>query len=79
MLGGMGDDSSIRCEDDDNPKGTWSGRTRAGSGNIWGEMVRGGAGEALDAMLDAYADRLWSVGRYERTDARRDRRIRRRP
>jgi transposase-like protein len=37
-----------------------------------GEMVRGTVEEALNAMLDAEADRLCNAGRCERTDARRD-------
>jgi hypothetical protein len=37
-----------------------------------GEMVRGTVEEALNAMLDAEADRLCNAGRYERTEARRD-------
>ena len=38
-----------------------------------GEMVRGTVEEALNAMLDAEADQLCNAGRYERTDARRER------
>ena len=37
-----------------------------------GEMVRGTVEEALNAMLDAEADRLCGAGRYERSDARQD-------
>ena len=37
-----------------------------------GEMVRGTVEEALNAMLDAEADRLCGAGRYERSEARRD-------
>jgi putative transposase len=37
-----------------------------------GEMVRGTVEEALNAMLDAEADRLCGAGRYERGEARRD-------
>jgi len=37
-----------------------------------GEMVRGTVEEALNAMLDAEADRLCGAGRYERTEARKD-------
>ncbi|ESQ08817.1 MAG: hypothetical protein N838_21515 [Thiohalocapsa sp. PB-PSB1] len=37
-----------------------------------GEMVRGTVEEALNAMLDAEADRLWGAGRYERSEGRRD-------
>jgi transposase-like protein len=37
-----------------------------------GEMVRGTVEEALNAMLDAEADRLCNAGRYERSEARRD-------
>ena len=37
-----------------------------------GEMVRGTVEEALNAMLDAEADRLCGAARYERTDARLD-------
>lgn len=37
-----------------------------------GEMVRGTVEEALNAMLDAEADRLCNAGRYERTEARQD-------
>jgi len=37
-----------------------------------GEMVRGTVEEALNAMLDAEADRLCGAGKYERTDRRKD-------
>ena len=37
-----------------------------------GEMVRGTVEEALNAMLDAEADRLCGAERYERTEARKD-------
>jgi transposase-like protein len=37
-----------------------------------GEMVRGTVEEALNAMLDAEADRLCNASRYERTEARQD-------
>jgi putative transposase len=37
-----------------------------------GEMVRGTVEEALNALLDAEADRLCGAGRYERTEARKD-------
>ena len=37
-----------------------------------GEMVRGTVEEALNAMLEAEADRLCNAGRYERTEGRRD-------
>lgn len=37
-----------------------------------GQMVRGTVEEALNAMLDAEADRLCGAGRYERTEGRRD-------
>ena len=37
-----------------------------------GEMVRGTVEEALNAMLDAEADRLCNAGRYERSEGRRD-------
>ena len=37
-----------------------------------GEMVRGTVEEALNAMLDAEADRLCGAGRYERNEGRRD-------
>ena len=37
-----------------------------------GEMVRGTVEEALNAMLDAEADRLCGAGRYERNDGRKD-------
>lgn len=37
-----------------------------------GEMVRGTVEEALNAMLDAEADRLCGAGRYERSEERRD-------
>ena len=33
-----------------------------------GEMVRGTVEEALNAMLDAEADRLCGAGRYERSE-----------
>lgn len=39
-----------------------------------GEMVRGMVEEALNAMLDAEADRLCGAARYERTEGRTDRR-----
>ncbi len=35
-----------------------------------GEMVRGTVEEALNAMLDAEADRLCGAGRYERNEGR---------
>lgn len=37
-----------------------------------GEMVRGTVEEALNALLDAEADRLCGAGRYERTKGRQD-------
>lgn len=37
-----------------------------------GEMVRGTVEEALNAMLDAEADRLCGAGRYERSEGRKD-------
>ena len=37
-----------------------------------GEMVRGTVEEALNAMLDAEADRLCGAARYERTEGRQD-------
>jgi len=37
-----------------------------------GEMVRGTVEEALNAMLDAEADRLCGAGRYERSQGRQD-------
>src|ERR687894_2308638 len=37
-----------------------------------GEMVRGTVEEALNAMLEAEAERLCGAGRYERTEARTD-------
>lgn len=37
-----------------------------------GEMVRGTVEEALNAMLDAEADRLCGADRYERSEARKD-------
>lgn len=37
-----------------------------------GEMVRGTVEEALNAMLDAEADRLCGAGRYERSENRQD-------
>src|SRR5215212_3301946 len=37
-----------------------------------GEMVRGTVEEALNAMLEAEADRLCGAGRYERSEARTD-------
>ena len=39
-----------------------------------GEMVRGTVEDALNAMLDAEADRLCGAGKYERSAGRRDRR-----
>ena len=37
-----------------------------------GEMVRGTVEQALNAMLDAEADRLCGAGKYERTEGRKD-------
>jgi len=37
-----------------------------------GEMVRGTVEEALNAMLDAEADRLCGAGRYGRGEGRKD-------
>jgi len=37
-----------------------------------GEMVRGTVEEALNALLDAEADRLCGAARYERTESRQD-------
>src|SRR5262252_8681323 len=37
-----------------------------------GEMVRGTVEEALNALLDAEADRLCNAQRYERSEARQD-------
>jgi len=37
-----------------------------------GEMVCGTVEEALNAMLDAEADRLCGAGRYERSEGRQD-------
>ena len=37
-----------------------------------GEMVRGTVAEALNAMLDAEADRLCGAARYERSEGRKD-------
>ena len=37
-----------------------------------GEMVRGTVEEALNAMLEAEADRLCGASRYERSEARTD-------
>ena len=37
-----------------------------------GEMVRGTVEEALNAMLDAEAERLCGAGRYERNEGRQD-------
>ena len=37
-----------------------------------GQMVRGTVEEALNAMLEAEADRLCGAGRYERSEARKD-------
>ena len=37
-----------------------------------GEMVRGTVEEALNAMLDAEADRLCGASRYERNEGRKD-------
>ncbi len=37
-----------------------------------GEMARGTVEEALNAMLDAEADRLCGTGRYERAEGRKD-------
>jgi len=37
-----------------------------------GEMVHGTVEEALNAMLDAEADRLRGAARYERTESRQD-------
>ena len=38
-----------------------------------GEMVRGTVEEALNALLDAEADRLCGADRYERSEGRKDR------
>jgi len=40
--------------------------------NHLGEMVRGTVEEALNAMLDAEADRLCGASKYERTEGRKD-------
>ena len=40
-----------------------------------GRIVRGTVEETLNAMPEAEADRLCNVGRYERTEARRDQRL----
>ena len=45
---------------------------RHGSGIIWARWLRGTVEEALNAMLDAEADRLCGAGRYERTAGRQD-------
>ena len=37
-----------------------------------GEMVRGTVEEALNALLDAEADRLCGAARYKRCEGRRD-------
>ena len=39
-----------------------------------GELVRGSVEDTLNALLDAEADQLCNAARYERTEARRDRR-----
>ncbi|MBM3534596.1 MAG: IS256 family transposase, partial [Alphaproteobacteria bacterium] len=39
-----------------------------------GEMVRGTVEETLNALLASEADRLCGAGRYERSEARQDRR-----
>lgn len=39
-----------------------------------GEMVRGTVEEALNAILDAEADRLCGARKYERAEGRKDRR-----
>ncbi|MBM3534506.1 MAG: IS256 family transposase, partial [Alphaproteobacteria bacterium] len=39
-----------------------------------GEMVRGTVEETLNALLESEADRLCGAGRYERSEARQDRR-----
>ena len=49
------------------------GRTR----DHLGEMVRGTVEDALNAMLDAQADRLCGADRYERSEGRQDTRARR--
>ncbi len=41
-----------------------------------GEMVRGTVEEALNAMLDAEADRLCGAGRYERSERHPRRQLR---
>ncbi|WP_217351984.1 transposase [Ruegeria sp. HKCCD8929] len=40
--------------------------------HLLGEMVRGTVEEALNAMLDAEADRLCGASKYERTEGRKD-------
>ena len=60
--------------DDDNPMDEV---IRIDEGRIkdhLGEMVRGTVEEALNAMLDAEADRLCGGARYERSEGRQDRR-----
>ena len=39
-----------------------------------GELVRGSVEDTLNALLDAEADQQCNAARYERTEARRDRR-----
>ena len=60
--------------DDDRPKGMGEviQIDEGGIRDHLGEMVRGTVEEALNALLDAEADRLCGAGRYERSEGRRD-------
>ena len=57
------------------PEGTLANGIRIEDARIrghLGEMVRGTVEEALNAMLDAEADRLCGAARYERSEGRKD-------
>ena len=57
------------------PEGTLDNVIRIDDARIrghLGEMVRGTVAEALNAMLDAEADRLCGAARYERSEGRKD-------
>ena len=60
---------------EEKPEGTLDNVIRIDDARIrdhLGEMVRGTVEEALNAMLDAEADRLCGAARYERSEGRQD-------
>ncbi len=60
---------------EENPAGSLDNVIRIDDARIrghLGEMVRGTVEEALNAMLDAEADRLCGAARYERSEGRQD-------